>query len=111
MLAEISQASDVVNRTLKSMVASRTPRMIIQSGVDMEPRALKPVRRISGSQFFAFRRHRIMPVKTASMEGFIRAEDVIPGVKALWFESEEEARTAQWLLELNGVRHGKEEEQ
>ena len=48
-------------------------------------------------------------VKT--MEGFIRAEDVIPGVKALWFESEEEARTAQWLRELNGVRHGKEEEQ
>lgn len=48
-------------------------------------------------------------VKT--MEGFIRAEDVIPGVKALFFETEEDAVTAQWLLELNGVRHGKEEEQ
>lgn len=40
-----------------------------------------------------------------TLEGFIRAEDVVPGVKALWFESEEDARTAQWLLELNGV-HG-----
>ena len=42
-----------------------------------------------------------------TLEGFVKAEDVIPGVKALWFESEEDARTAQWLLELNGV-HGSE---
>ena len=47
--------------------------------------------------------HVVMYART--LEGFIRAEDVIPGVKALWFETEEEARTAQWLLELNGV-HG-----
>ena len=47
--------------------------------------------------------HVVRFVKT--LEGFMWAEDVIPGVKALWFETEEEARTAQWLLELNGV-HG-----
>ena len=40
-----------------------------------------------------------------TLEGFIRAEDVVPGVKALWFETAEDAVTAQWLLELNGV-HG-----
>ena len=41
-----------------------------------------------------------------TMEGFIRAEDVVPGVKALWFESEEEARTAQWLMEMAGSQPG-----
>lgn len=41
----------------------------------------------------------------STMEGFIRAEDVVPGVKALWFETAEDAVTAQWLMELNGV-HG-----
>ena len=42
-------------------------------GVDMAPTELKPVRRISGIQFFARSRHRMMPVNTASMEGLTRA--------------------------------------
>ena len=39
----------------------------------------------------------------STMEGFIRAEDVIPGVKALFFETEEDAVTAQWIMNLNGA--------
>ena len=47
----------------------------------------------------------------SELDGFIRAEDVVPGIKALWFETAEDAVTAQWLMELNGVRHGKEDEE
>ena len=41
---------------------------------------------------------------SANLEGFIRAEDVVPGVKALFFETAEDAVTAQWIMSLNGAR-------
>ena len=48
----------------------------------------------------------------STMEGFIRAEDVIPGVKAVFFETEEDAVTAKWIMDTNkSIKIGEEEEE
>ena len=71
--AEMIQTRGVVKSFRKSMVASRTPRMIMQRGVDMVPRVLKLFCNRGGSQVFARRRCRMRPAMTERMVGLMMA--------------------------------------